>query len=244
MRRLRALVFNLAFYGWTAALGLCGLPLLLAPARVLAAYGRFWVRGLHVLLRVTVGLDHEIRGLANLPQGPAIVAVKHQSAWETFALHLLIDNPVYVLKQELVRIPVWGWIVSRIGAIPVDRAAGAGAMRKLIARTRAYDDRVIVIFPEGTRTRPGERRQYHAGVAAIYAAVDLPVVPVALNSGLFWPKTGHGKRPGLITLEFLPAIPPGLPRKVFMARLEDTIESAAERLKIEAEQRFPALAAG
>ena len=243
MTRLRARLFSLAFYAWTAALALLAMPLLLAPRRLLIGYGCYWVRGLHVLLRITVGLRHEVRGQANMPHGPAILAVKHQSAWETFTLHVLLDRPVYVLKQELVRIPVWGWIVSRIGAIAVDRAAGASAMRKLIAQARACDDRIIVIFPEGTRTRPGERRHYHAGVAAIYGALDLPVVPVALNSGLFWPRDGSGKRPGVITIEFLPQIPPGLPRKAFMARLEETIEEASDRLKIEAEQRFPALAA-
>ncbi len=241
---LRAYLFALAFYAWTALMGLCGLPLLLAPRRAIVAYGRCWVRGLHVLLRVTVGLRHEIRGRENLPTGPAILAVKHQSAWETFTLHMLLDSPVYVLKQELVRIPVWGWIVSRIGAIPVDRAAGPRAMRQLIADARNCDDRTIVIFPEGTRTRPGERHQYQAGVAAIYKALDLPVVPVALNSGLFWPRAARGKRPGVITLEFLPPIPSGLPRKAFMTRLEETIEGAAERLKTEAEQRFPVLATG
>lgn len=232
MATLRSLAFNICFFVWTAAILLAMLPALLLPREATYAVGRLWVRGVFALLAAIVGLRHRMRGLEHRLPGPAIYAVKHQSSWETMVFALLLDQPAYVLKRELSLIPVFGWYLLRAGMIPVDRAGGGAALKRMIAaaRDRVAEGRTLLIFPEGTRTAPGEHRPYHPGVAALYTQLRLPVVPVALNSGLFWRRRSFLKRPGTITLEFLPAIPPGLPRKAFLAELERRLESASDRL--------------
>ena len=234
MIRLRAIAFNILFYAWTTILALLALPLLLLPSGLTLAYSRFWVNGCFAILRLTVGLRHQVRGLENIPHGPAIFACKHQSAWETLAFHILLPNPVFVLKRELMLIPVWGWLVRRTGMIPVNRSGGTAALRQMLitAKTVATTGRPIVIFPQGTRTPPGSDRPYQAGIAALYKGLSLPVVPVALNSGLFWPRrAGTRILPGVITLEYLPPIAPGLPRREFMTSLETAIETATAALE-------------
>ena len=163
---------------------------------------------------------------------PVIIASKHQSAWDTIVYFVLFDDPAYVLKRELLAIPIIGWYLRRTGMIAIDRKGGAGALRRMVAEARAAADakRPIVIFPEGTRTAPGAKRAYHPGVAALYGKLGLPVVPVALNSGLFWPRRGFVKRPGRIVLEFLPPIAPGMELEVFATALNEAIETASTEL--------------
>ena len=170
------------------------------------------------------------------PPTPAVFAFKHQSAWETLVLHLLLRDPAITLKRELTQIPLFGWYLTHAGMIRIDRAGGARALRTLIDDSRAALTRgaEIVIFPEGTRAPVGGRNPYHPGVAALYLHLECPVVPVALNSGVFWPRRSFIKRPGRIALEFLPPIGPGLDRKRFMAELEERLEGATERLIAEA----------
>jgi 1-acyl-sn-glycerol-3-phosphate acyltransferase len=232
MRIFRALLFNAGFYLWTAVLGVLALPVLLMKRKKALALGRIWAGGSMALLRWTVGLTWEMRGRGNLPPGAAIVAVKHQSAWDTIVLPLLFRDFAVVLKRELLWIPVYGWYAKRLAAIPVDRAAGAPALRRMLADAAGpkREGRPIVIFPEGTRTAPGARRPYHPGVAALYKQLGVPLVPVALNSGLFWGRRAFLKRPGRIVLEFLPPIPPGLERRAAMAQLQERIEEATGRL--------------
>jgi 1-acyl-sn-glycerol-3-phosphate acyltransferase len=240
MQTCRALAFAILFYGWTMLLGIAVLPLLLGPRRALLAYSRFWAAGALAILRVTAGITHQVRGQHHLPDGPVILAVKHQSAWDTLAINLLVRDPAIVLKKELTRIPVFGWCLWRMRHIAVDREGGGAALKRMVrqARDRAAEGRPIVIYPEGTRTKPGTQRAYHPGVAALYSALDLPVVPVALNSGLFWPRRSLRMHPGTITVEYLPPIPPGLERRQFMRELEGSIEAGALRLYGEARQRF------
>ncbi|MHA1572348.1 MAG: lysophospholipid acyltransferase family protein [Alphaproteobacteria bacterium] len=236
MTSLRAIAFNILFYAWTTVVSLLALPLLLLPSAATLAYSRFWINGSFAILRLTVGLRHRLRGTENIPSGPAIFACKHQSAWETLAFHILLPNPVFVLKRELMLIPVWGWLVRRSGMIPVDRSGGSAALRQMLiaAKAIAKTGRPIIVFPQGTRTPPGSKRPYQAGIAALYKGLSLPVVPVALNSGLFWPRRASTRiRSGIITVEFLPAIPPGLPRREFMTRLETSIENATAILEAE-----------
>lgn len=242
MTALRALAFNAFFLGWTAVLAVLYLALLPLPWQVLFGAVTWWARTVLWALRHLVGLDHEVRGAEHLPAGPAIVAAKHQSAWDTIAISVLIRHPSVVLKRELFLIPVWGWHARRCGMIAVDRAAGAAALKDMVrqAKARAAEGRKIVIFPQGTRTAPGDRRPYFPGVAALYAELGLPVVPVALNSGLFWGRRAFTKRPGTVVVEFLPAIPPGMTRKAFMAELESRIETATARLEAEARAGGPA----
>ncbi|MBX6321286.1 MAG: 1-acyl-sn-glycerol-3-phosphate acyltransferase [Rhodospirillaceae bacterium] len=231
MAWLRSALFNLVFFGWTALLALLGLPALAGKGGV-HALGRFWIGGLFWALRVLVGLVYRVEGREHMRPPPVIYAAKHQSTWDTLVFALLLDRPAYVLKRELTWIPLFGWYLTRGGAVAVDRSAGGAALRRMLrqAGRAVAEGQPLVIYPEGTRTAVGERRPYQPGVAALYTRLGLPVVPVALNSGLFWRRRGFVKRPGTVTLRLLPAIPPGLSRRDFMAALERSIEEASDEL--------------
>ncbi|MGH7125233.1 MAG: lysophospholipid acyltransferase family protein [Stellaceae bacterium] len=232
MTLLRSLLFNLVFYSWTVVLGIGALPMMLAPRATVMRFGRWWSRTALVLARAIAGIDYELRGAEHLPREPAIIAMKHQSAWDTLAVPALLGDVAVVLKRELLWVPLYGWYAHKAGMIPVDRGAGATALKSMVRRAREVvaERRPIVIFPEGTRTAVGAKRAYHPGVAALYTQLGLPVVPVAVNSGLFWPRRRFLKRPGRIVVEALPPLPPGLDRKAFLAELQSRIETATERL--------------
>jgi 1-acyl-sn-glycerol-3-phosphate acyltransferase len=234
---VRGLAFNVAFFSWTAIAGTIGLPFLIAPRGVTMRFGRFWAHIVLVLLRIIVGLDHEIRGLDRIPRGGCIIAMKHQSAWDTLILHVVLSDFAAVVKRELLLVPFYGWYAARAGSIAINRKGGASALRRLVAAARpvAAQGRPIVIFPEGTRVAPGARLPYQPGVAALYQALALPLVPAAVDSGYFWGRRSFVKRPGRIVLEFLDPIPPGWPRRRVMAELEQRIEIAAAVLLREAE---------
>lgn len=193
---------------------------------------RAWMKLMTVLLKATVGLDYEIRGQENIPDGPALFASKHQSAWDTGIFFLVLDDVSYVLKKELLSIPLYGWLLKKDKMVAIDRAGGASALKQMVRDCREIfaDDRQLVIFPEGTRSEPGAKLPYHPGIAAVYKQENVPVVPVALNSGMFWGRRSFSKNPGKITLEFLEPIPEGMDRKSFMAELEGRVESATNRL--------------
>lgn len=229
---MRAVLFTILFYGWTVIAGLLVLPLLLGPPRPLMAYSRFWIRVVLCLLRNTVGLSHRVVGREHIPAGPALFAVKHQSAWDTLAINLIVRDAAIVLKRELTWIPLFGWCLIRTRQIAIDRAGGMSALRGMVKAARAAlsDGRPIVIYPEGTRVAPGVKQPYHAGISALHGALDVPVVPVALNSGVFWPRRSLKLRPGIITIEFLPPLPDDILRREFIETLETAIEDASERL--------------
>jgi 1-acyl-sn-glycerol-3-phosphate acyltransferase len=229
----KAILFNIAYWTWTAVIGTLGLPFLLAPRGAAMRFGRFWSRGVLLLLRAIVGLDHRIVGLDHIPPGGAIIAMKHQSAWDAIALPVVLDDPAPVVKRELLRLPFYGWYMARAGAVAIDRQAGAAALRVMLAAARqaAAEHRPIVIYPQGTRVAPGIAAPYQPGVYALYKALALPLVPAAVNSGLFWGRRRFLKRPGHITLEFLEPIPPGWPRDRLMAELERRIETATAELE-------------
>ena len=236
MATLRALLFNIAFFGLTGVMGVLGLPMLLAPRRAVMRFGEIWARVVLVALRWIVGLSGEVRGVERIPSGGCLIAMKHQSAWDTLMLPIVLGDPAVVLKKELLLLPFYGWYARRAGSIAIDRKGGAGALRRMVADAKhaAGQGRPVVIFPEGTRTAPGETLVYHPGVAALYQALSLPLVPAAVNSGLFWGRRAFVKRPGHITMEFLDPIPPGLPRRAVMAQLEERIETATRALEREA----------
>ncbi|RMD61650.1 MAG: 1-acyl-sn-glycerol-3-phosphate acyltransferase [Alphaproteobacteria bacterium] len=229
---VRSLLFNVLFFAWSIVLHVVCIPLLGAPAPALFLAARVWVRVTLWLLARVCGLTYEVRGRENLPAEPCIIASKHQSAWDTLIFPLLVKRPCYVFKRELMWIPLFGWYVARAGGIAIDRAGGAAALRRMLrAAERALAaGGTIIIFPEGTRVAPGRRRPYHPGVAALYGHLGVPVVPVAVNSGLYWGRRSFYKKPGRIVLEFLPPIAPGLSRRGFLDELQQRIEPASDRL--------------
>ncbi len=232
MNWLRSLLFNIAMFSSTAVMCFVLIWTLLLPRRHLLNIVHLWLCQITWIEKHIGGITYRVVGKNNIPQGACIIAAKHQSAWETFKLHVLFHDPAIVLKKELLNIPIWGWYLRRSGMIPIDRGGAAKALNGMMqaAHKAAAEGRKIVIFPQGTRTAPGEQRPYKSGVAALYQELNLPVVPMALNSGLLWPKNSFMKKPGIITIEFLPPIAPGLPRAAFMTRLKDELESASDRL--------------
>jgi 1-acyl-sn-glycerol-3-phosphate acyltransferase len=229
---LRSILFNLLYGIWTAGMHVICLPLLFASRRAVQAAGGIWIDGTLWLLKHVVGIDYRIVGAEHLPATPAVYASKHQSAWETLFLSRYLNFPAFVLKRELLSIPLFGWFLKKAGMIAVDRKAGASALRGMArqATETLQSGRSILIFPEGTRVAPGQTRPYQPGVAALYTQQKVPVVPVALNSGLFWGRRAFIKKPGTIVVEFLPPIPPGLDRKALVKALESRIEPASAAL--------------
>ena len=236
---LRSLFFNLAFYVLTVVLLVLPLPVYFILPQ---AFGMWvvttWSRAGLFLLRIVAGTRLEVRGRENLPSGGFIVASKHQSMFETFALSLQFRNPTYVMKRQIKWIPIFGQYTIKTGMIHIDRAAGGAALRLLVARAREElaKHRPIVIFPEGTRRPPGAPPIYQSGIAHLYRAVGVPVVPTALNSGLYWPRRKFLRYPGTIVIEFLPPIAPGLTPREFLATLIDRIERESDRLLLEADR--------
>jgi 1-acyl-sn-glycerol-3-phosphate acyltransferase len=231
----RSIAFGLAFYLWAFLVSLMFGPLLLAPDRWSLTLQRLWSRGIIWLAWHLAGIRYRVKGLENVPKGPVLLASKHQSAWDTAIFQTLFYEPAYVLKKELLRIPLFGAYCVKMGMIPVDREGGGVALRQMMqaADQRVSAGRSIIIFPEGTRMPVGQHGPFHPGVGGLYRHLNIPLVPVALNSGLFWPKRGFLKFPGTITIEFLPPIPPGEDRRKAIAALEEAIESASERLRLE-----------
>jgi 1-acyl-sn-glycerol-3-phosphate acyltransferase len=231
----RSLLFNAAFYVnlviWLVLL----LPAMLVPRRVFMSGAKLWARSSLWLLRVLAGTKIEVRGKEKIPQGGLLVASKHQSLWETFALLPLFDDPAFILKRELMWIPFFGWYTWKGGSVPVNRKAGSQALLQMTARAReeAKRGRQILIFPEGTRRPAGAPPAYKFGVAHLYQNLGVACVPVALNSGLYWPRRRFIRRPGTIRVEILDPIPPGLARDVFFNQMQEGIEAASDRLLAE-----------
>ncbi|HEX4302718.1 MAG TPA: lysophospholipid acyltransferase family protein [Rhizomicrobium sp.] len=228
MTFLRSLLFMLWFSLVSATLAILFLPALLGPRAITAWMARRWSLLTFFGLRVLAGIKFEVRG--QKPPNGTLVAVKHMSMWDTCAIYTVLDDPAIVLKRGLQTIPFYGWYLWKARMIPIDREGGPSTLRKMAAAGRAElaAGRSVVIFPEGTRRKVDAPPDYKTGVAGLYGQLGVPCVPVALSSGLFW--TGFIKRSGTIILEFLPPIPPGLPRREFMPRLEAAIESASGAL--------------
>ena len=233
---VRSLLFTAAFYIGTVLILLCGGWLLLAPRswamEGLRLHGLFYIW----LLRVICGTELEIRGRERIPRDGCLIVSKHQSTWDTFGLIPLFRDPAVVLKDELKWIPLYGWFCMKFAHIRVRRDKAARALKALIRDARACiaAGRQVVIFPEGTRMAPGSPANYQVGYVALYEALAVPAIPIALNSGLFWPRRSLRRYPGRIIVEVLEPIPPGLPRKQFRALIEARIEDATRRLIDEA----------
>jgi 1-acyl-sn-glycerol-3-phosphate acyltransferase len=241
---LRSLLFQTLFFLCTFVLMLIWLPGLLMRRQASMELGRAWGRTSLWLLDKICGTKIEYRGLHNIPSGPVIVACKHQSVWETFVLPIKFPDFSFILKHELIWIPFFGWFLLAAEQIAIDRSKGGKLLPQIIDKVKNLfaQGRQLFIFPEGTRRPTGAPPEYKFGVAHIYRETGASCLPVALNSGLFWPRRSLLVRPGTIVMEFLPVIGPGLEPREFFSRLQDTMESATERLIDEAVTKDPSLA--
>jgi 1-acyl-sn-glycerol-3-phosphate acyltransferase len=228
MNLLRSALFALLFYPATVIAVLFALPGAAIGHQALVGIVVAWARWHRMCARYILGIRTRIEGRP--PEGAVLVAVKHQSMFETLEIVLLVKEPAVVLKRELADLPGWGRAARRYGVIPVDRSGGASALRRMLraARAAVAAGRPIVIFPEGTRVAPGEQPPLQAGFAGIYQALGVPVVPVALDSGRLWPRRSFGKRPGVVTIRFGAEIPPGLPRR----EAEERVHAAINALEL------------
>ncbi len=229
---LRSLVFNVFLYVFTAVCSIVAMLIALLRPRKSAAFARWWSRAWLKVYEIVCGVSYEVKGREHLPEGGCVIAMKHQSTWDTFAMFAVFPEPVFVFKSELARIPFFGWTLLRMGCIPINRGSGKAALDSMIQGTLAAWSRgqQVVVFPEGTRGVVGQIAAYKTGVSHLYHAIGGAFVPVALNSGLLWPRRRFLRPPGVITLEILPPIAPGLHRKDMQLRLVDGIEKASQRL--------------
>ena len=232
MLAIRSLIFVVLFYLWSLIFSICAIPLLIAPSSWMARALPIWTYGILFLLRVICGIKVEVRGKQYIPKGPALVAPKHQNMLDVFAEFAVLPHSIFVMKKELVWIPFLAWYGLKLGCIVVDRDAHAKALRKMVAdaKLRFQKSRQLVIFPEGSRGEPGVAGDYKPGIAALYRDLEVPVHPVATNSGVHWPKHGFMRKPGTIVFEYLEPIPPGLKRGEFMRILQERIETASNKL--------------
>lgn len=242
MTALRSVLFNALFYIVMVGTLVVFTPVyFFLPQRGSIGIVRNWAKVSLFLLKVVCGTRYELRGLENIPAGGFIAAGKHQSLWETFALLPLLHNPAYVIKRQLLYVPIWGWWAWKSAMIYVDRGKGGTALRNMVedARRELGRGRPVLIFPEGTRKTPGAPTDYKPGIAFLYRQAKVPVVPFALNSGFYWPRRRFLRHPGTILVEFLPAIPPGLAAAEFLTTLQERIETATDRLIEETDRQVP-----
>ncbi len=230
--RWRAQLFTTVFIGWSILCCLLMVPAFLLPRRAALKILKIFFFGVIPFEKIVLGLNYKVIGREHLPAaGRYIVAAKHQSIWETLKMPVLFKDPAIVYKRELARIPLWGWYMRKTGMIAIDRGGASKTLRNLVIRAQAAlaDGRPLIIFPQGTRVPVGMTAPYQVGIAQLYKELQVPVVPLALNAGLFWPRRGP-KRGGTVTLEFLPPIPPGLKPREFLSQLEAQLESASNKL--------------
>ena len=238
---LRSILFNIAAYLTFFVEGLLFSPVLLLPERWGWPIVHVWAGSTLWLHRMICGVDEDIRGRENIPEGGLLVASKHQSSWETLRLVRLFPRPTFILKRELLWAPLFGWYLKKFGQIPVDRGKRSEALEAMTERARRAiaEGRQIIIFPEGTRRAPTAPPAYRYGVVRLYKALGVPCLPVAVNSGLFWPRRAIAHRPGTIVLSCLPAIAPGHDGDTFARELEGALEAETAILVAEAVRRDP-----
>ncbi len=229
---LRSLLFNVLFYAVLVCLAIVALPTFLMPPRVMLTVAKWWAGATIFLMRVICNIRVEFRGVEKIPAGPLVIVAKHQSFWETFVLPGFFDRPIFILKRQLMQIPVFGQFLVKTGMIAIDRKAGVKALLDMTRRAReaVRSGCQLVIFPEGTRRAPGAPPDYKTGFAQIYSSCGVPCLPIALNSGLFWPRRTFMRYPGTLVVEFLDPLPAGLPKDEFLSRVETGIEDATGRL--------------
>ncbi len=234
MNFIRCILFNIVFYGVTAIFCILFIPLFLLPIGLFWAFLNIYFKSVHLIEKYVLGLDFEIRGKENIPKdGSFLIAAKHQSAYETMKFPILFDKPAIIMKKELQYIPIWGWIAKRAGMIAIDRENRETAIKSIIdgANRVKEEGRPIVIFPQGTRVAVGEsstKKRYKGGILKMQQATGLPIIPMAINSGLFWGRNAFIKKPGKVIMEFLPAI--DAESEDVMKKLEDVLETHSNKL--------------
>lgn len=241
MIALRSALYAAAFYVTTAVMLVGGIWLLISPRSWAMAGLRLHGQICIWLLKMICGTKLEVRGRENIPKGACLVVAKHQSAWDTFALIPLFTDPAIILKDELKWIPFYGWFCVKFEHVLVKRDRAAAALKQMVgdAKDRVAAGRQVMIFPEGTRRAPGDEPDYKPGYVALYEGLGVPCVPLALNSGLFWPRRSFLRYPGTIVVELLEPIPAGMPRAAFRKTIEERIETAAAALIAEAARSHP-----
>lgn len=244
---IRSLIYNLVFYFLTAVTCIALVPALILPRKTTLYVVTFYLWINNFAEKYIIGLTFEVRGREYLPKsGSYFAASKHQSTYETLKMFHLFGDPAIILKKELRRIPLWGWHAWKLDFIFIDRKDREGAMASIIkgAQHIKAQGRPIIIFPQGTRVNVDQTpadKPYKGGIAKMYAATNLPIIPLAMNTGMFWPRGSFKKYPGKVIFEFLPPIEPGLPEKKVMQALEERIEEASIRLMHEAKEGNPYL---
>ncbi|WP_274423111.1 lysophospholipid acyltransferase family protein [Chelativorans sp. YIM 93263] len=234
---IRSLAFNTAFYANLILQMILWTPLyFLLPRKRAWFVPKVWASSSLWLHSVLAGTRAEVTGLENLPEGPCIIAPKHQSLWDTIAFLPWIPDALYILKRELMWIPLFGWYVAKMRMVPIDRGSRSKALRQAVNRSRELmrDGRQLIIYPEGTRRPPGAEPAYKYGIVELYTQLNVPVVPIAHVAGLYWPRRKFLRHPGTIRAHFLPPIEPGLPKEIFQKRLISETEAACDELLIDA----------
>lgn len=241
----RTLLFNVLFYVTFIVLAVVMAPTMLLPQRHVWYVPKLWANVSLWLHRTICGIGEDVQGLENIPDGGCLVACKHQSTWETLRLVTLFDKPTFVFKRQLRWLPLFGWYLIKYGQIPVNRGQRSKALQDMaaIAAQRIAQGHQVIIFPEGTRRPPLAEPNYKYGVIHLYEKLQTPCLPVALNSGLFWPRRTIAHRQGAVTLKILPLIPAGHDADTFSTELQDAIESAVDEMNGQAIRRYPEIAA-
>lgn len=229
---LLTIIFYAALSSWTILMGVLSLPFLCLPSKSIALPAKIWIKGIFICLKYICGVTHEMRGLTNLSDEPVIIVSKHQSAFETFALYYYLQKSFFIHKKQLFYIPIFGQYLMKHNMVSIDRAGQASTMRKMITDVKKKLDSgsTIIIFPEGTRKKPGAKADYKTGFIGIYNTSKRKLQPVALNSGLFWQKGLKVIKRGHIIIEFLPQIDIGLDKKEVLDKVENSIELATKKL--------------
>ncbi|MDR1235811.1 MAG: 1-acyl-sn-glycerol-3-phosphate acyltransferase [Holosporaceae bacterium] len=236
MLLLRSIFFNIIFFSVMTIVFIVGYPLRFAheKSRIVFAFWKYLSRILGFVTAKIGGIKYVIENEHNILGEPAIYAIRHESVWETLMLICRFREPIFVLKKELLDVPLFGVLSRKVGSVAVDR--GNGGSKNLInalgkVRDSVAEGHPVIIFPEGTRMAHGKYVPLKKGIALFYQKTDCPVVPVVHNAGYFWPRRGFIKKPGVITVKFLDPIPPGLSKDEFMDRLNETFHSEIEKLK-------------
>jgi len=229
---IRSILFYVLLALWTIFMGIICFPYLLVSYQYLRKPVNIWIKGIFKLLQTICNITYEIRGRENIPSYAVIVASKHQSAFETFALFYHINNSIFIHKRQLFLIPIFGQYLKKINMISINRSEGTIAMRKMLKQTKQkiQQGKSIIIFPEGTRKKPGENPDYKTGIAGIYKNLETEVLPVAVNSGQFWPKNIIIKKSGKIIIKFLKLIPSQLEKSEFLKKIESVIEEETNKI--------------